>query len=238
MDQEKIGKFIKKIRKDNNLTQAAFAEKYGVTYQAVSKWENGKNVPDIALLKEISKDFNVSIDDILKGEVTSLDEKDKTKSNKYKIVLVIVLVIFILILLVIIFNRNSNFEFKTISSDCDNFNVSGSIAYNDSKSSIYISNINYCGGDDNNYYKKIECTLYEVYSNTRTEISRYDYDSDKALLLEDFFKNVKLHIDNYSRICKQYSSDSLFLQIDATMDDGKVISYKVPLSFEDNCLKE
>ena len=40
MDQEKIGKFIKEIRKKNNLTQAELAEKYNVTYQAVSKWES------------------------------------------------------------------------------------------------------------------------------------------------------------------------------------------------------
>ena len=53
MNQEKIGSLIKKIRKENNLTQQDFAKKYGVTYQAVSKWENGKNIPDIALLKEI-----------------------------------------------------------------------------------------------------------------------------------------------------------------------------------------
>ena len=65
MDQEKIGKLIKEIRKKNNLTQAEFAEKYGVTYQAVSKWENGKNIPDVSLLKEISKDFNVNIEDLL-----------------------------------------------------------------------------------------------------------------------------------------------------------------------------
>ena len=42
MDNEKISEFIKKIRKDNNLTQKELAAKYGVTYQAVSKWENGK----------------------------------------------------------------------------------------------------------------------------------------------------------------------------------------------------
>ncbi len=41
MDQELIGKFIKEIRKKNNLTQQEFATKYKVTYQAVSKWENG-----------------------------------------------------------------------------------------------------------------------------------------------------------------------------------------------------
>ncbi len=38
MDQEKIGKFIKEIRKKNNLTQKDLANKYNVTYQAVSKW--------------------------------------------------------------------------------------------------------------------------------------------------------------------------------------------------------
>lgn len=41
MDQEKIGKLIKEIRKKHHLTQNALATKYGVTYQAVSKWENG-----------------------------------------------------------------------------------------------------------------------------------------------------------------------------------------------------
>lgn len=45
MDQEKIGKLIKEIRQKNNLTQKQFADKYGITYQAVSKWENGKNMP-------------------------------------------------------------------------------------------------------------------------------------------------------------------------------------------------
>lgn len=41
MNQEKLGKFIKDIRKKHNLTQKQLADKYNVTYQAVSKWENG-----------------------------------------------------------------------------------------------------------------------------------------------------------------------------------------------------
>ena len=79
MEQEKIGKFIKKLRKENNLTQKDLADKYGVTYQAVSKWETGKNIPDISLLKEISKDFNVNIEDLLEGKET---KKRKTNINK------------------------------------------------------------------------------------------------------------------------------------------------------------
>ena len=65
MDQEKFGKLIKEIRKKNNLTQNDLANKYNVTYQAVSKWENGKNMPDMALIKQISNDFNISLEEML-----------------------------------------------------------------------------------------------------------------------------------------------------------------------------
>ena len=70
MNQEKIGKYIRKIRKDNNLSQEKFAEKLGVTFQAVSKWERGINLPDMAILKAISDEFNIPIDDIINGEDT------------------------------------------------------------------------------------------------------------------------------------------------------------------------
>ena len=68
MNQEKIGKFILKLRMDNNLSQAKFADKIGVTYQAVSKWENGRGIPDIEMLKKISEVFDVDIDEIINGE--------------------------------------------------------------------------------------------------------------------------------------------------------------------------
>ena len=60
MNQEKVGELIKNLRKKANLTQSEFAEKYGVSYQAVSKWENGKNIPDIQLLKQICSDYKIS----------------------------------------------------------------------------------------------------------------------------------------------------------------------------------
>ena len=77
MDQEKIGKIIKEIRKNNNLTQADLANKYNVTYQAVSKWENGKNIPDISILKQMSKDFNIDINDLLDGKVNNKKNNKK-----------------------------------------------------------------------------------------------------------------------------------------------------------------
>ena len=61
MNQEKFGKFIKEIRKKNNLTQKQLADKYNVTYQAVSKWENGRNMPDTTLIKQMSNDFDIRL---------------------------------------------------------------------------------------------------------------------------------------------------------------------------------
>ena len=52
MNQEKIGKFISKCRKDKNLTQEALAEKLGISINAVSKWERGISFPDVSLFKK------------------------------------------------------------------------------------------------------------------------------------------------------------------------------------------
>ena len=158
MDQEKIGKIIKEIRKNNNLTQADLANKYNVTYQAVSKWENGKNIPDISILKQMSKDFNIDINDLLDGETS----KKKIKTSYYIIGIIIILFIMLIIL---IFTHNEDFVFKTLTTTCDNFTIKGSISYNKDKSSIYISNIKYCGKEDNTLYDSISSTLYESHNN-------------------------------------------------------------------------
>ena len=63
-----VGKNISKIRKDNNLTQDDLAEKYYVTRQTISNWENGKSYPDLETLVKISNDFNISLDVLLKED--------------------------------------------------------------------------------------------------------------------------------------------------------------------------
>ena len=60
-----LGKNIIKIRKQNNLTQDDFAEKYFVTRQTISNWENSKSYPDLETLIKISDDFNISLDILL-----------------------------------------------------------------------------------------------------------------------------------------------------------------------------
>lgn len=233
MDQEKIGKFIKEIRIKNNLTQKDLAEKYGVTYQAVSKWENGKNIPDIALLKQMSQDFHINIEDILNGSYNS-----KKKHSHKKIILIfggIILALLLIFIAYILFHHDDSFEFRTISSRCEQFTITGSIAYNSNISSIYISDITYCGEEDNTDYKKIECTLYEKNNNTQTEIQTYYYEEEEITKLDDFLKTISFRVDDYPKICETYDENNLYLEINATDENDKITSYQVPLSVEDNC---
>lgn len=73
MEQVKIGKFITSKRKEQGLTQLQLAEKLGITDRAVSKWETGKSLPDASLMPELCKLLKITINDLLCGEVVSVE---------------------------------------------------------------------------------------------------------------------------------------------------------------------
>ena len=82
MDQEKIGKFIAKCRKDKKLTQSELAEKLGVTDKSISNWENGRNMPDLSLFKSLCESLDISINDLISGEKVSKDKyQEKLEEN-------------------------------------------------------------------------------------------------------------------------------------------------------------
>ncbi|TGY89448.1 XRE family transcriptional regulator [Petralouisia muris] len=68
MNQEKIGKFLKELRKQKGLTQEQIAEKFNVSNRTISRWENGHNMPDLDILIEISDYYEVDLREILNGE--------------------------------------------------------------------------------------------------------------------------------------------------------------------------
>lgn len=74
MDQQKIGSFIAELRKERNMTQVQLAEQLGVTNKAVSKWENGKSLPDIQLFQPICTLFHISVNELLAGEHIQQEE--------------------------------------------------------------------------------------------------------------------------------------------------------------------
>lgn len=109
MDQEKIGRFIAKRRKENGYTQASLAEKLGITDRAISKWENGKSMPDASIMLELCELLKISVNELLVGEHIIMDnykevaEKNlvemKTQKEKADKKVVLIIIIFIVLLI-------------------------------------------------------------------------------------------------------------------------------------------
>lgn len=108
MNQEKIGKFIAKCRKEKKLTQSELGEKLGVTEKSVSNWENGRNMPDLSLFKPLCEILDITINELLSGEklvkdnyqerfeeniVNTIDYSTK-KINRYSGAISLIIIIF------------------------------------------------------------------------------------------------------------------------------------------------
>lgn len=233
MNQEKIGKFILKLRMDNNLSQAKFADKIGVTYQAVSKWENGRGIPDIEMLKKISEVFDVDIDEIINGE------KKKQKS-KYNLSLLIAsvfgIVVIVLFLLITIFFNKDNINVANINSIESNFSVNGVIVSENNSTMIHISDIRVNKELDKKFYS-IESMLYEDNNKNYKIISEYKSiaNNNETKNLDELLKEVKFDIENYSDSCPNISTHNFYIVINALDEKKNKINYKIPLSLENKC---
>ncbi len=87
MDQIKIGKFIAECRKKNNLTQMQLAEKLNITDRAISKWENGKEMPDSSIMLDLCSELQISVNELLSGEVLEVNNyNEKLEQNLIDIV--------------------------------------------------------------------------------------------------------------------------------------------------------
>ena len=74
-----LGQMIVKMRKDYGLTQDDFAQKFNVTRQTVSNWENEKSYPDLQMLIDISNQFEISLDTLIKEDSKMVKAIDKER---------------------------------------------------------------------------------------------------------------------------------------------------------------
>ena len=74
MNQEKIGKFIGKLRKEKNMTQQELAKILNVTDRAIGNWEHGRRLPDYSVLKDLCDTLGITINELLNGEKIKKDE--------------------------------------------------------------------------------------------------------------------------------------------------------------------
>lgn len=91
-----FGKQIKEIRLSNNLTQEQMAKKLNVSRQAISNWENNKNLPDLEMIITISNIFSLSLDNLILGgseDMNNMTEKlikDGSELRKIKLNLIMI----------------------------------------------------------------------------------------------------------------------------------------------------
>ena len=220
-----FGEIIKDIRKKNNLTQKELADKLYVTYQAVSKWENNKSIPDISILQNISKMFNI--------DLNYLTNTKKRNNTIYFILIIIFLILSLTITILITKNHTHDFEMRTIETTCNDFNLSGTIAYNKNKTAIFISEIDYCGLNKDQIYDTITSTLYQ---NENNKIKNIITNKEKNnLSLNDYLKDLTYNVDNYKSTCLDYNKNELYIKIELQKKNESTITYTIPLKINDTC---
>ena len=123
MNQEKIGKFIAKCRKDKNLTQGELADKLNISNKAISKWETGRGMPDASIMLELCAYLGITVNELLSGEkleegeykekaneniinIAKESENNKKVKNKIIIFLTIIIIFSILLLITNVIYRN------------------------------------------------------------------------------------------------------------------------------------
>ena len=175
MNLIKIGKFIAEQRKNKNLTQEQFAEKLGINNRTISRWENGKNMPDISLYKSICNILDISVEELINGEkskkenikqcyekalISTVDSNNKQErkiSKLVKTILFVILISIISIIIIILYYNNKYpkidiYNMNVIESDKNELNDKLTLNLKDYKiyfygiDSLQLSNIN------NNYY--------------------------------------------------------------------------------------
>ena len=216
MDQQKIGKFIAKKRKEKKLTQVELADKLGVSNRTISKWENGNSMPDYSIFNDLCKELDISINELLSGEeltkenyqkkleeniVNTIDYNNKKRNKKIIrciIVIVIIAILYILYKLFIIYYY-------------DKRNVSES--YNDRFP--YNKNIQEIEIVNNNKANKVFEKEINIFIPDDFELTT---DKAKTILVEDdcdlYVKNLtdKNTYDASIKICNRFGDDIFNLE--------------------------
>lgn len=169
MDTEKTGKLISKLRKEKNLTQKQLADILGVSPKTISKWECGSGLPDISIIKKISKEFNITLEELLEGN-------RKRKPTKKQIILIIPILILIMVVIFLIANKDNNKK----EYDCTIIKT------------YYIKNIS---NSNNENYKYITVSEFQTEGTFTIKLSKID--SEKLEVEKNYeftFNTIKENI--------------------------------------------
>lgn len=233
MNQDNIAIKIKEIRVKHKLTQAQLGEKLGVTFQAVSKWENKVNIPDISILNQISILFDIDINELINGET-----KVKNTKKNYLIYICILLMITIMISMFYFYNDNDSVNVSMtltpISTSSADFEIMGSLVMSDNVAVIHVSDIKYIGEKKDDVYVSLDFKLIEDNNNTLKVIDQLVI-NDNSKTLEDIVQKINFKVENYLSDCDTFNCNNLYIKVNATDETGQTITLEIPFITMDNC---
>lgn len=243
MNLEKIGKLIAMRRKELGLSQKDLSNKLGITDKAVSKWERGINAPDISYLKDLSDLLQISLNDLLSGEINNTNDMNvetikfynkKFKEKYLKNFIIIFLVSLFLFLSIIVINDYNRLTIYDINSLNGDFIINGHLIFNKKNNIIMISDMeyidNYAGTSKALIIKNLDIFLK---SDNKVIVSfHYDIDDEKNVLLEEFLVGKTIYLEenvNNNEDIHIYNNEDLQLVFVYTNVDDIENSIVVPL---------
>ncbi len=222
MNIEKVGKYISELRKKEGLTQEELAEKIGVNSKTISKWETGINIPDTVCLFELSKVFNVSVQDILNGERIKDSSTDDSKtfinginfyynSFKRKYILILCGIVLFICVIFSLFYTISNYnkiQLYDIKSENEEYSLEGYLVINHDESIFILNNIS-------NESEMIGTDLEQVIKEYSICIK-----NDKS---NETIYSIEETLENYSRISEVLNNIKISFSIDnsETLNENK-----------------
>ena len=244
MDIEKIGKFIKQLRNEKNISQNQLSEEIHVTRQAISNWENGKAIPDSDILLSLSKYFDISINEILSGErniskdnlqdiALQLIDDNNTKKKRIKRILLSSTIIIVSILLVFLgyyfINNYNSIKVYSVNGRSGDFKTyNGIFVTTRNKLYMRLGKIKLRGKKDVSKMNKVQ--LFYLNKENKKVVILEDNEAD-ILLDEDFGYKEYFYTNNLNEIL-----NSMYLQITYNESEKEIIKLKFKEKFENNFL--
>lgn len=253
MELEKIGKFIKKLREKNNMTQEELAEKLCCVRSNIAHIESGRTLPSHDKVQTLAKIFNVAEADIYAGRI--LKRKDGVPIEIYNIIsilnskskrrfaVIIVLLIFLALILFAyyFFTFRNSIKVYNVSGQTENFKIDNGLFFLTKEEIILTLNVN---STDNQNIKKIalryktkdsDNLVIETDSSYLYVVDFYNYnayfDYNSVTKGEgDFY--IEISVDDQIEkldltLTKEYTNKNIFLKKEIPISDGTRYTYPI-----------
>lgn len=229
MDLNKVGSFIASLRKEKGLTQVELGILLNVNDKTVSRWETGKNAPDISMLNDLSEKLDISVKELLNGE-RNLEKDINIEALKYYnnrgkkriLIFAIIAILIILLISILLFSINKYNQYKVfkVYSSNSNLNLEGIVVLNPHRNIIVLRNIEYSDYNEGTTDEISSKSYYVKLLSNDKIIKNEIYNFDKEMSLRDFLETYTLYVDESLKNSEDLISlENLRLEIEYQKND-------------------